>query len=151
MFKALLLEKDAAGFRAGVRDLDEAALPEGDVLVGIEHSSLNYKDALAITDRAPIVRSWPMVAGIDGAGRVVESTHPHWQVGDLVVHNGWGVGEGRWGCLAAKARLRGEWLVRLPEALTTRQAMAIGTAGYTAMLCVLALERHGVAPGDGQV
>ncbi|HEX4234020.1 MAG TPA: MDR family oxidoreductase [Caldimonas sp.] len=151
MFKALLLEKDDAGFRAAVKSVDEAALPEGDVLVRVEHSTINYKDALAITDKSPIVRAWPMVAGIDGAGTVVESTHPRWQPGDRVVHNGWGVGETRWGCLAERARLRGEWLVALPPSFSTRQAMAIGTAGYTAMLCVLALERHGVRPGSGEV
>ena len=151
MFKALLLEKTDAGFRAGVRDVDEVALPEGDVLIEVAHSTLNYKDGLAITNRGPVVRSWPMVAGIDGAGRVLESSHPQWQAGDVVVHNGWGVGETRWGCLAQRARLKGDWLVRLPGVFTTRQAMAIGTAGYTAMLCVLTLERHGVKPGDGEV
>ncbi|MFT3955580.1 MAG: MDR family oxidoreductase [Piscinibacter sp.] len=151
MFKALLLEKDEAGFRAGIHEVDEAALPEGDVLIAVEHSTLNYKDGLAITNRGPVVRQWPMVAGIDGAGRVLESSHAQWKPGDRVVHNGWGVGETRWGCLAQKARLKGDWLVPLPTAFTTRQAMAIGTAGYTAMLCVLALERHGVAPGDGEV
>jgi len=151
MFKALLLEKTDAGFQAGVRDVDETALPEGDVLIEVAHSTLNYKDGLAITNRGPVVRSWPMVAGIDGAGRVLESSHPQWQAGDVVVHNGWGVGETRWGCLAQRARLKGDWLVRLPGVFTTRQAMAIGTAGYTAMLCVLALERHGVKSGDGEV
>ena len=151
MFKAVLLEKDDAGFRAGVRSLDEASLPEGDVLVGVAHSTINFKDGLAITNRSPVVRAWPMVAGIDGAGTVLESSHAEWRPGDRVVHNGWGVGETRWGCLAERARLKGEWLVRLPTTLTTRQAMAIGTAGYTAMLCVLALERHALAPGDGKV
>lgn len=151
MFKALLLEKDEAGFRAGIREVDEASLPEGDVLIAVEHSTLNYKDGLAITNRGPVVRSWPMVAGIDGAGRVLESGHPQWKPGDRVIHNGWGVGETRWGCLAQRARLKGDWLVPLPAAFSTRQAMAIGTAGYTAMLCVLALERHGVKPGDGEV
>lgn len=151
MFKALLLEKDEAGFRAGIRELDEAALPAGDVLVEVAHSTLNYKDGLAITNRGPVVRQWPMVAGIDGAGRVLESSHPAWKPGDAFVLNGWGVGETHWGCLAQKARLKGDWLVPLPDAFTTRQAMAIGTAGYTAMLSVLALERHGVKPGDGEV
>ena len=151
MFKALLLEKDETGFRAGIRELDESALPDGDVLLAVSHSTLNYKDGLAITNRGPVVRSWPMVAGIDGAGRVLQSSHPQWQAGDLVVHNGWGVGETRWGCLAQRARLKGDWLVPLPSVFSTRQAMAIGTAGYTAMLCVLALERHGVKPGDGEV
>ena len=147
MFKALMLDKDEAGFRAGVRDVDEAGLPEGDVLVGVEYSTLNYKDGLAITDRSPVVRLWPMVAGIDGAGTVLESTHPAWRTGDRVIHNGWGAGETRWGCLAERARLKGDGLVALPSVFEPRQAMTIGTAGYTAMLCVLALERHGVTAG----
>jgi acrylyl-CoA reductase (NADPH) len=154
MFKALLLEKDDAGFRAGVTALDESRLPaaaEGMVLVRPEYSTLNYKDGLALTNRSPVVRSWPMVPGIDGAGTVLESRHPAWKPGDRFVHNGFGVGETHWGCLAERARLKGDWLVRLPEAFTPRQAMAIGTAGYTAMLCVMALERHGVAPGSGEV
>jgi acrylyl-CoA reductase (NADPH) len=151
MFKALMLEKDDAGFRASVRDADENSLPDGDVLVQVEYSTLNYKDGLAITNRSPVVRQWPMVAGIDGAGTVLESSHPGWRPGDRFVMNGWGIGETRWGCLASRARLRGDWLVRLPDAIDARRAMAIGTAGYTAMLCVLALERHGVQPGDGAV
>ena len=151
MFNALLLEKDAAGFRAAVQSIDEARLPEADVLVRVEHSTLNYKDGLAITNKAPIVRTWPMVAGIDGAGTVLQSRHPDWKAGDRVVHNGWGVGETRWGCLAEQARLSGDGLVRLPSGFSTRQAMALGTAGYTAMLCVLALERHGLKPGGGEV
>jgi acrylyl-CoA reductase (NADPH) len=151
MFKALLLEKSDAGFRAAVRSVDEAQLPPGDVRVAVSHSTINYKDALAITNKGPVVRAWPMVAGIDGAGTVVESSHPAWKPGDRIVHNGWGVGEVHWGCLAEQARLKGDWLVALPDVFTPRQAMAIGTAGYTAMLCVLALERHGVKPGDGEV
>ncbi len=151
MFKALLLEKNEAGFSARVQPVDEAGLPAGDVLVQVACSTLNYKDGLAITNRGPVVRQWPMVAGIDGAGTVLESTHPAWKPGDHFVHNGWGVGETHWGCLAERARLKGDWLVKLPAAFTARQAMAIGTAGYTAMLCVLALERHGVKPGDGEV
>ena len=151
MFKAILLEKSEAGFKASVQSVDEAGLPAGDVLVQVEHSTLNYKDGLAITNRGPVVRVWPMVAGIDGAGTVLESSHPRWKAGDRFVHNGWGVGETRWGCLAERARLMGDWLVALPSAFSTRQAMAIGTAGYTAMLCVLALERHGLKPGDGDV
>lgn len=151
MFKALLLEKPASGFSASIAQVDEAQLPEGEVLIRVVHSTLNYKDGLAITNKGPVVRSWPMVAGIDGAGSVIESSHPDWLVGASVIHNGWGVGETRWGCLAERARLQGDWLVPLPAAFTTRQAMAIGTAGYTAMLCVLALERHGVQPGDGEV
>jgi acrylyl-CoA reductase (NADPH) len=151
MFKALLLEKPESGFQARVQPVGAARLPVGDVLLRVEHSTLNYKDGLAITNTGPVVRTWPMVAGIDGAGTVLESTHPVWKAGDHVVHNGWGVGETRWGCLAERASLQGDGLVALPEAFTTAQAMAIGTAGYTAMLCVLALERHGVAPGDGEV
>lgn len=150
MFPALVLDK-TDGFRAQVREVDDDFLPEGDVTVAIGYSTLNYKDGLAITNRSPVVRSWPMVAGIDGAGLVLESRHPDWRTGDRVVLNGFGVGETHKGCLAAKARLKGEWLVRLPETFTPRQAMAIGTAGYTAMLCVLALERHGLEPGAGEV
>lgn len=150
MFKALLLE-NAQDFHAGVKQVDESRLPDGDVTVAVAYSTLNYKDGLAITNTGPVVRTWPMVAGIDGAGTVIESTHPEWQVGDMVVHNGWGVSETHWGCLAEKARLKGDWLVRLPSAFTPRQAMAIGTAGYTAMLCVLALEDHGVQPDGGEV
>jgi acrylyl-CoA reductase (NADPH) len=154
MFKALVLDRQGDAFSAAVREVDDDFLPVieggGDVTVAIEYSTLNYKDALAITNRSPVVRAWPMVAGIDGAGTVLDSRHPKWQPGDRVVLNGFGVGETHKGCLAGKARLRGDWLVRLPEAFTTRQAMAIGTAGYTAMLCVLALERHGV-PAGGEV
>lgn len=151
MFRALLLEKNEAGFAARVTELDEARLPDGDVLVAPAYSTLNYKDGLAITNKSPVVRSWPMVPGIDGAGTVLDSRHPAWKPGDRFVHNGWGVGETHWGCLAGRARLKGDWLVPLPAAFTPRQAMAIGTAGYTAMLCVLALERHGVQPGAGEV
>jgi acrylyl-CoA reductase (NADPH) len=150
MFKALVLEKDPE-FKASVREVDDAFLPEGDVTLDVEYSTLNYKDALAITNRAPVVRNWPMVAGIDGSGTVVASSSPLWKPGDAVVLNGWGVGEMHKGCLAQRARLKGEWLVRRPERFSARQAMAIGTAGYTAMLCVLALERHGLKPGDGEV
>lgn len=150
MFKALLLD-NTDGFSAKLTQLEENRLPEGDVTVSVAYSTLNYKDALAITNKGPVVRKWPMVAGIDGAGTVLESTHPSWKAGDIFVHNGWGVGETHWGCLAEKARLKGDWLVRLPMAFTARQAMAIGTAGYTAMLCVLALEDHGVKPEMGEV
>ncbi len=151
MFSALLLEKKDDVFSARVAELDESRLPAGDVLVQVDYSTLNYKDGLAITQRGPVVRQWPMVAGIDGAGTVLESSHPSWKAGDRCVHNGWGAGETHWGCLAQRARLKGDWLVRLPAAFDARQAMAIGTAGYTAMLCVLALERHGLQPGDGEV
>ena len=150
MFKALLLE-NAPAFSASVQSVDPAGLPAGDVLVAPAYSTLNYKDGLAITNKSPVVRVWPMVAGIDGAGTVLESSHPDWQAGDAFVHNGWGVGETHWGCLAERARLKGDWLVRLPAAFTPRQAMAIGTAGYTAMLCVMALEDRGVKPGTGEV
>jgi acrylyl-CoA reductase (NADPH) len=151
MFKAVLLEKPKSGFAASLQTVDEAGLPAGDVLVQVDHSTLNYKDGLAITNRSPVVRAWPMVAGIDGAGTILESNHPDWKPGDRFIHNGWGVGETRWGCLAERARLMGDWLVPLPAAFTSLQAMAIGTAGYTAMLCVLALERHGLRPDDGEV
>jgi acrylyl-CoA reductase (NADPH) len=151
MFQALLLDKSESGFTAAVASVDEARLPAGDVLARIEYSTLNYKDGLAITNKGPVVRSWPMVAGIDGAGTVLDSSHPDWAPGQRFIHNGWGLGETRWGCLAERAHLRGDGLVRLPAAFTARQSMAIGTAGYTAMLCVLALERHGVQPGDGDV
>jgi acrylyl-CoA reductase (NADPH) len=154
MFKALWLEKDEAGFRAGLTELDDSRLPEipaGGVLVRPRYSTLNYKDGLALTNRSPVVRLWPMVPGIDGAGEVLESDHPDWKAGDAFVLNGYGVGETHWGCLAQRARLKGEWLVPLPSPLSPRQAMAMGTAGYTAMLCVMALERHGLKPGDGEV
>lgn len=150
MFQALVLEKEPA-FRAEVRSVDDSFLPEGDVTVDIDYSTLNYKDGLAITNRSPVVRSWPMVAGIDGSGTVVASSSPKWQAGDAVVLDGFGVGETHKGCLAGRARLKGEWLVRRPPVFSARQAMSIGTAGYTAMLCVMALERQGVAPGEGEV
>ncbi len=151
-FKGLLLEKGDNGFSAGVRDVDTAALPaEGDVVVNIAYSTLNYKDALAICNTSPIVRKWPLVAGIDGAGVVESSGHPDWQPGDKVILNGFGVGESHWGCLAQKAKLKGDWLVRLPETLSLQQAMAIGTAGYTAMLTCMALEQHGVKKGEGEI
>jgi len=155
-FRALLLTQSDGATHAEIANLDAAQLPaDGDVLVAVEYSTINYKDGLAITGRSPVVRKWPMVAGIDGAGTVLESGDPRWRAGDKVILNGYGVGETHWGCLAQQARLKGDWLVRLPDAFTTRQAMAIGTAGYTAMLSVLALERGGVngpvRPGDGDV
>jgi acrylyl-CoA reductase (NADPH) len=150
MFKALLLENTPA-FSASVQTVDDSRLPVGDVTVSIAYSTLNYKDGLAIANKGPVVRNWPMVPGIDGAGVVLDSSHPDWNPGDTVVHNGWGVGETHWGCLAEKARLKGDWLVALPPAFTARQAMAIGTAGYTAMLCVMALEDNGVTPGSGEI
>jgi len=150
MFRALLLEKNES-FQASVQTLEDSRLPAGDVTVSVAYSTLNFKDGLAITNRSPVVRQWPMVAGIDGAGTVLESSHPDWKAGDAFVHNGWGVGETHWGCLAEKARLKGDWLVHLPSAFTPRQAMAIGTAGYTAMLCVMALEERGVRPESGEI
>ena len=151
MFKGILIEKDDAGYRAALADLDETRLPEGDVTVRVSHSTLNYKDALAITGKGPVVRAFPMVPGIDLAGTVEHSTHPDYKAGDAVILNGWGVGETHWGGLAQKARVNGNWLVPLPAQFTPQQAMAIGTAGYTAMLCVLALERHGVTPAHGEI
>ena len=151
MFKSLQLSKSDTGFLASVVDTSDSLLPDGDVLAQVEFSSLNYKDGLAITNSGPVVRAWPMVAGIDGAGTVLESTHSSWKPGDRFVHNGWGMGEVRWGLMSERARLQGDWLVKLPAALSTRQAMAIGTAGYTAMLCVMALEKNGAAPAAGDV
>lgn len=151
MFKAVLIEKDDAGYRASVQTLDAAALPEGNVSVHVSHSTLNYKDALAITGQGPVVRKFPMVPGIDLVGVVAASQHPDYQPGDAVLLNGWGVGESHWGGLAQQARLNGDWLIPLPAGLTAQQAMAIGTAGYTAMLCVMTLERYGVQPKDGEV
>lgn len=153
-FQALYLDKADGSFSVSLRSLDESQLPEvaeGAVLVAPEWSTLNFKDALALTNRSPVVRTWPMVPGVDGAGRVLASAHPEWRVGDRFVLNGFGVGETHWGCLSGRARLKGDWLVKLPDAFTTRQAMAIGTAGYTAMLCVMALERHGLRAGAGPV
>jgi acrylyl-CoA reductase (NADPH) len=151
MFKAILLNKTDSGTEAKVAQLDESQLPEGDVSVRVDYSTINYKDGLAITGKSPVVRKWPMVPGIDLAGTVETSTHTDWKPGDKVVLNGWGVGEAHWGGLAQKARLKGEWLVALPSAFSSRQAMAIGTAGYTAALCVVALEKHGVKPSDGEI
>lgn len=151
MFKAIVIEKDETGYHASLKGVDESQLPEGDVTVRVSHSTLNYKDGLAITGQGPVVRKFPMVPGVDLVGTVEESSHPSYKVGDAVLLNGWGVGEGHWGGLAQKARLKGEWLVPLPSRFTPQQAMAIGTAGYTAMLCVLALERHGVTPDQGEI
>jgi acrylyl-CoA reductase (NADPH) len=150
MMKALYLTKDPE-FKAEVAELDESALPEGDVTVKVAYSTVNYKDALAIANKSPIVRKWPMVAGIDAAGVVEQSSHPLWKRGDEVILNGWGVGEGHWGGLAQKARFKGDWLVRRPASISLRHAMAIGTAGYTAMLCAMAIEREGIRPERGEV
>lgn len=151
MFRAILIDKDDTGYRASLQTLDEAQLPAGDVRVRVSHSTLNYKDALAITGQGPVVRQFPMVPGIDLAGVVEESRHPDFKAGDAVLLNGWGVGEGHWGGLAEQARLNGDWLIPLPAGFSAAEAMALGTAGYTAMLAVLALERHGVTPDKGEV
>jgi acrylyl-CoA reductase (NADPH) len=150
-FNALLIEKDGGDYRATIKPLDDDNLPEGDVTVRVDYSTINYKDGLAITGKSPVVRKFPLVAGIDFAGTVEASSHAAWKAGDKVVLNGWGVGETHSGGLAQRARVRGDWLVALPAGLSTRQAMAIGTAGYTAMLCVLALEGHGLKPASGDI
>ena len=151
MFRAILVEKTDAGQAVRLAELEESSLPPAEVLVRVERSTINYKDALAITGRSPVVRKFPMVPGIDGAGVVLESASPSFRPGDRVLVNGWGVGESHWGCLAERARLEGRWLLPIPAAFTAAQAMAIGTAGYTAMLCVMALERHGLTPAQGEV
>ena len=153
--RAIYLSKDNEQFSAQLREIgaDElaAATAPANVTVAVDYSTVNYKDGLAITNKSPVVRKWPMVPGIDAAGTVVASGAPRYQPGDAVVLNGWGVGETHWGGLAQQAIFKGDWLVRLPAGMTARQAMAIGTAGYTAMLCVMALQDHGVAPGAGEV
>lgn len=151
MFKGILINKDDNGYRAELADIDDSHLPEGDVTVRVSHSTLNYKDGLAITGKGPIVRQFPMVPGVDLAGTVEDSNDPDFKPGDQVLLNGWGVGEGHWGGLAQKARLQGKWLIPLPSAFTPAQAMAIGTAGYTAMLAIMALEKNGVTPDKGEV
>ena len=151
MFKAILVNKDDQGYRAELAQVDESSLPEGDVRVKVLYSTLNYKDGLAITGKGPVVRSFPMVPGIDFAGEVLESSSPDFKVGDMVLLKGWGVGEGHWGGLAQQAQVKADWLIPLPKGLTAKQALAIGTAGYTAMLCVMALEKHGTKPSDGEV
>lgn len=151
MFKAILIDKAAHGQQAHVTDLDDDQLPTGTVTVRVAYSTLNYKDALAITGQSPVVRQFPMVPGIDLAGTVEHSDHADWKAGDRVVLNGWGVGERHWGGLAQRARLDGDWLVPMPAGLDERQCMAVGTAGYTAMLCLMALERHGLTPDQGPV
>jgi acrylyl-CoA reductase (NADPH) len=150
-FKAIRIDKTDKGTAAALTQFDEADLMEGDVTVRVEWSTLNYKDGLALTGKAPVVRRFPMIAGIDFAGTVAHSTNPQWQAGDRVVCTGWGMGETFLGAYAEKARVKGDWLVRLPEGMSTRDAMAIGTAGLTAMLAVMALEKHGVTPQSGPV
>jgi len=147
--KAIVIEKTEGGSKAALTDFDEKNLMDGDVTVRVEYSTINYKDGLAITGKAPVVRRWPMIAGVDLAGTVESSANPQWKAGDKVVLNGFGLGETHLGAYAEKVRVKGDWLVRLPDGISARDAMAIGTAGYTAMLCVLALERHGVKPADG--
>jgi acrylyl-CoA reductase (NADPH) len=153
MFNAILLTKNDDGSTAAqLSQMDDAQLPaDGDVTVAVDYSTINYKDGLAITGRAPVVRKWPMVPGIDGAGRVVESSHPAWKAGDAIILKGWGVGETHMGCLAQRARLKGDWLIRRPDGMSARTAMAIGTAGYTAMLSALALQEQGVNKDSGEI
>jgi acrylyl-CoA reductase (NADPH) len=150
-FKAMVIEKTEGGTQAALKDFDDANLMDGDVTVRVDYSTVNYKDGLALTGKAPVVRRFPMIAGIDFAGTVESSSHPDWKAGDKVVLNGWGLGETHLGAYAEKARVKGDWLVRLPDKLGARDAMAIGTAGYTAMLCVMALERHGLTPASGPI
>jgi len=155
MFKAILLTKDNDQFSAAVREITDetldAATAGADVTVAVDYSTINYKDGLALTNKSPVVRKWPLIPGIDAAGTVIASSHPQWKAGHRFVLNGWGVGESHWGGLAQKAKFKGEWLVALPDALSTRQAMAIGTAGYTAMLSCMALQDQGVTKTSGDV
>lgn len=151
MFKAIRIDKAEKGTSVALTQFDEAELMDGDVTVAVEWSTVNYKDGLAVTGKAPVVRRFPMIAGIDLAGTVTQSSHPDWKAGDKVICNGWGMGETHLGAYAERARVKGDWLVRLPDGLSARDAMAIGTAGYTAMLAVLALEKHGLTPKDGPV
>jgi acrylyl-CoA reductase (NADPH) len=150
-FKAIVIEKSDGGQNVRLGDFDEANLMDGDVTIRVEWSTVNYKDGLALTGKAPVVRRFPMIPGIDLAGTVESSSHPQWKPGDRVIVNGWGLGETHLGGYAEKARVKGDWLVRLPARNSARGAMAIGTAGYTAMLAVMALERHGVTPRHGPV
>jgi acrylyl-CoA reductase (NADPH) len=150
-FKAIRIDKAEKGTTAALTQFDEAELMEGDVTVRVEWSTLNYKDGLAVTGKAPVVRRFPMIAGIDFAGTVEQSSHPQWKAGDKVICTGWGVGETHLGAYAEKARIKGDWLVRLPERMSARDAMAVGTAGFTAMLAVLALEKHGLTAKSGPI
>jgi len=150
-FKAIVIEKDDSNQRVALKDFSEADLMDGDVTVRVEYSTINYKDGLAVTGKAPVVRRFPMIAGVDFAGVVETSSHPGWKSGDRVILNGWGLGETHLGAYAEKARVKGDWLVRLPAGMSAREAMAIGTAGYTAMLSVMALEHAGVTPAKGPV
>ena len=150
-FRAIRIDKAEKGTTAALTQFDEAELMEGDVTVRVEYSAVNYKDGLAVTGKAPVVRRFPMIAGIDFAGTVEQSSHASWKAGDKVICTGWGMGETHLGAYAEKARVKGDWLVRLPDGMSTRSAMAIGTAGFTAMLSVLALEKHGLTPKSGAV
>ncbi|HEY3792173.1 MAG TPA: MDR family oxidoreductase [Bradyrhizobium sp.] len=150
-FKAIRIDKAEKGTTVALTQFDAAELMDGDVTVRVEWSTMNYKDGLAVTGKAPVVRRFPMIAGIDFAGTVEQSSHPQWKAGDRVICNGWGMGETHLGAYAEQARVRGDWLVRLPEGMSAREAMAIGTAGYTAMLSVLALEKQGVTPTSGPI
>src|SRR4051812_13401379 len=150
-FKAFVIDKSEAGQTVGIRAFEEADLMDGDVTVRVSHSTLNYKDGLAVTGKAPVVRRFPMIPGIDLAGTVETSAHPQWKSGDKVILNGFGTGETHLGAYGQKSRVKGDWLVRLPASMSAREAMAIGTAGYTAMLAVIALERHGITPTRGPV
>jgi acrylyl-CoA reductase (NADPH) len=150
-FKAIVVDKTDAGQTVRLADFDAKELMDGDVTVAVEYSTLNYKDGLALTGKSPVVRRFPMIAGIDFAGTVESSSHPNWQLGDKVILNGWGLGETHLGAYAEKARVKGDWLVRLPPGMSPREAMAIGTAGYTAMLSVMALERAGISPARGSM
>jgi acrylyl-CoA reductase (NADPH) len=152
MFNAILLnKKDDGTTDAELTQLDDAQLPDGDVTVRVDYSTINYKDGLAITGKSPVVRQWPMVPGIDGAGDVLASSHPDWKPGDAFILNGWGVGETHMGCLAQRARLKGDWLIPRPAGMSAKTAMAIGTAGYTAMLCAMALQEQGVTSDSGEI
>ncbi len=151
-FKAILVSRDAEKKQSvAITDLTEADLMEGDVTVAVEATTVNYKDGLAISGKAPVIRRWPLVPGIDFAGTVISSSHADWRTGDKVILNGWGVGETHFGAYAERARVKGDWLVPLPQGMSPHDAMAVGTAGYTAMLCVIALERHGIVPERGPV
>ncbi len=147
--KAVVIEKNETGQQVALTEFDEADLMDGDVDLRVDWSTVNYKDGLAVTGKAPVVRRFPMIAGVDLAGTVTASRHPSWRPGDQVIVNGWGLGETHLGAYAERARVKGEWLVRLPASMSARNAMAIGTAGYTAMLAVMALERHGLTPASG--
>ncbi|MDX7985834.1 oxidoreductase [Xenorhabdus sp. 12] len=151
MFNGILIKKDECGYYANLSDISESQLPEGDITVQISYSSINYKDGLAISGKSPVVRQFPMIPGIDLVGHVIESSTSQYEIGDQVLLNGWGVGEKHWGGLAQVARLNSQWLIPLPEGLTPKQTMAIGTAGYTAMLSVIALEKHGITPKSGKI